>query len=191
MHGCDVEHHAALSRNHALQRGASTVIGPEQVDLQYLGPSGRIVLPPQGTFTIDAGVVDQDVDAAPLLVELSKHRVHGRRVRHVGLHRQRTDAVLLDLANRGLRLVWLSDIVDCDIGARRCEFQRDRLTDPSIAAGNEGTLVLKLNLDHSYSYSEWYCQVNKRLQNGRGVVCTRRWLLSEAAREARGFRHGP
>ena len=86
---------------------------------------------------LDAGVVDEQVDAAEGLAGGGEGALHVALAGHVHRHGERLAAGVLDLADHRLRLVGRADVVDRHRGAVRGELEADPLADARVAAGDE------------------------------------------------------
>ena len=122
---------------------------PAQVDREHLVEvrAGELV---GRSRDLDAGVVDEDVEAAEALGRLADH-AHGVVLAgHVALDEHVADAVLLNLAHAGMhlllgpcRLVGRGQVVDRDVGAVLGEAHGDRLADPGRATGDQQFLPFR------------------------------------------------
>jgi hypothetical protein len=89
----------------------------------------------------DAGIVDQDVDGAELVVGLLDHGGDGLAVGDVGGDGDGIAALGFDgIGDRG-GLVGSVAVVDGDVGAGICEGQRDGGADAAGSAGDEGGAI--------------------------------------------------
>ena len=102
------------------------------------------------TMDLDAGVVDQHVQAAEAVDRRLDHRDDVLLLGHVALHEDVADAHLGNLGGAGMHsllgvggLVGLAQVVDCDVGAELGEADGDRLADARAAAGDEDVLALQ------------------------------------------------
>ena len=90
---------------------------------------------------LDAGVVDEDVEAAEGGDGGTDQARSLRRHADVGAQHDRLAAELLDLRRDGARLVLLAVEVHGHVGALARKAQGDGLPDPARAAGHEGGLA--------------------------------------------------
>jgi hypothetical protein len=84
---------------------------------------------------LDAGVVDEDVDAAELGLRVGHHRLDLGRLAHVGpvvagLHAER--------GHLGARRLEFAEAVEHHVGALARQAQRDAVADAAGGAGDEG-----------------------------------------------------
>ena len=84
-----------------------------------------------------AGVVDEDVEAAPLLGDAVERALDGEGVGDVGRERQRLAAREADLLRRLGDRGWVA-VEDRDEGAGTCERARRRGADAAAGAGHDG-----------------------------------------------------
>ncbi|MCY1370109.1 hypothetical protein D9M69_571870 [compost metagenome] len=85
-----------------------------------------------------AGVVDQHVDRAELRFDGVEHRAHRVGVRHVGLHREGTNAGGLQLGNQRFGRRGARGVVDGDGEPVSGEPAGDGGADAARGAGDEG-----------------------------------------------------
>ncbi len=94
----------------------------------------------------DAGVADQNVEAAERLEHPRHHGLGVGVARHVGLDRQTLATQLLDLGHDRLGLVVVASVVDRHVGALARQLERDRPADAEAAAGDDGALSFESQL---------------------------------------------
>src|SRR5215208_714127 len=150
VHARDVDQDArlvvgqeSLDRFSCAQERAPQVDREDLVEVRGVELLGR-------SRELDAGVVDENVEAAEALGRLADH-AHGVVLAgHVALDEDVADAVLLNLAHAGMhlllgpcRLVGRGQVVDGDVGAMRGEAHGDRLPDPGRATGYQQILALQ------------------------------------------------
>ncbi len=141
MRRADVDDAPPLARLHAGHRRPHAVKGRGEVDGDDGVPllDGKVL---DGAHVLDAGVVDEDVDAAEIALGLGDHLRDLRRPQHVGrveadLHPQRLHA--LDRLGVVLgRAQAVRDDVDAGLG----EPQRDAEADPRRGARHDCRLAL-------------------------------------------------
>src|SRR5215211_823595 len=103
-----------------------------------------------GPGDLDAGVVDEHVDAAEAVDRLADHLHDVVLLGHVAPDEYVLDALLVDFVDAGVHLVLgllgllgLAEVVDRHVGAVLGEAHRDRLPDPGAAPGHEHVLVVE------------------------------------------------
>jgi hypothetical protein len=104
----------------------------------------------RGLPDIDAGIIDEDIDAAELTLDPLDHAVDRRLVGDVGNHRNRPDAARGKLGSRRFRL----GLVATDVGAG--EPAGNAKPDSAIAACNNRGLALEVE---QVSHGRWLCQI--------------------------------
>ena len=130
----DVDDVAAARAAHDRQRGVRAVEQAEAVDVDHLAPLlGRRA--GDGAEQHHAGVVDQPVEAAELLVRLLDEGVRLGLVADVGLDRDRLAAGAVDLLGQRVDAVRAAG-GQADGGALGHAGQRRRLADPRRGAGD-------------------------------------------------------
>ena len=144
----DVDHDARLLvGQESLDRLAGAQERAAQVDREHLVELGaRELLGRPGD--LDAGVVDEDVEAAEALARLADHAHDVLLGGDVALDEHVADAVLAHLPQAGVhlllgpgRLVGRGQVVDRDVGAVLGEPHGGRLADPGGAAGDQDVLA--------------------------------------------------
>ena len=92
---------------------------------------------------VDAGVVDEDVDAAEFAVDALDHGGDGGLVGDIGGHGDRLGAALFELGDRGERFgLVASDDRDRGAGFRQSAGHAE--PDAAIAAGDDGHLAAEI-----------------------------------------------
>ena len=97
----------------------------------------------------DAGIVDQDVEAAEAFGGFFAERPARRLVLHVGFDRDRAAAVRLDPPHRigiGFGRASRHD----HGGSSACERARNAKADAAVAAGNDGDAAGEIELIHGF-----------------------------------------
>jgi hypothetical protein len=84
-----------------------------------------------------ARIVDQHVDAAPCLVEVTEHVGDGVRRADIGFDGDGLAAVLLECINKRVSVLGMRDVIDADLGAGRAERPHHGGAKSRIAAGDE------------------------------------------------------
>ena len=98
----------------------------------------RIVRIDEEARDVDAGIVDEDVDAAELLLRLLHHCLDARTLRHVSDDVEHLAARFLKCGRLGIH------IADDDIRALFQKGLHDRLADPRRTAGNDCGLSFEM-----------------------------------------------
>src|SRR5207248_6161829 len=88
------------------------------------------------------GVVDHDVEVAPLGDRALHHRLHLVLLADVDRGRKRPASEVGDLLARRLEVLELT-AAESDVGTRACELDGDRLADAGAAAGDDGGLAVE------------------------------------------------
>ena len=94
---------------------------------------------------VDAGVVDEDVDAAELAADARGHGIDGGLVGDVGDHGDRLGAAAFELGDRGERFCFVAPD-DRDRGAGFRQSAGHAEPDAAIAAGDDGDLAAEIEL---------------------------------------------
>lgn len=85
-----------------------------------------------------AGIIDQDVDRAELLLRLFKQAPRILGIGEIGLEDHGPAAVLLNLPGSLLCALAVAVVMDDHIGSFARESDGDRLADPAVRAGHQG-----------------------------------------------------
>src|SRR5262249_33249314 len=109
----------------------------------------------RGLSDIDAGIVDEDIDAAELALDLLDHASDRRLVRDVGDHRDRPDTACSKLGSRSFRLGRVAPHAP-RVGAGAARPARNSGPDPAIAAGDDGGLAPEVEQPR---HGRWLCQI--------------------------------
>ena len=131
---------------------------------------------------LQAGIVDEDVDAAEFGFHPREHLAHLALVRDVGaIGVGPVVAAAPDLFDDRLCLVFVADIVDDDVGAGMAEADRDAAADAGRGAGHQRLLSLELSLDRTGRHHH---------RRQRRVVDRRNECLIHRLRSPGGVRNG-
>ncbi len=141
-----------LLRHHALQRFTGAEEGAGEVDVEHLLPGGDVDLPGERPGAIDAGVVDQHVDAAPGRVERGEHRLDRGGVADIGLDGDGLAAVRLQPGDERLGFLGVADVVDGNLGAGCAEGLHHRGAEAGVAAGDQDAPGVKIDLHGGGTY---------------------------------------
>ena len=98
----------------------------------------------EGARRVDAGIVDEDVDAAELVLGLGEELGDVRGLRHIRLHGHRRSTGGLDLRHQSLRRICAFRVIDDDLGAVRRQPRRDPRPDPLRGAGDHRDLTAEI-----------------------------------------------
>jgi hypothetical protein len=156
----DVDYDARRSSlEEALDRLARAEEGAPEVDADHLVEvRGRELV--RRLRDLDAGVVDQDVEAAELVERVLEHAHDVVFLGDIALDEDVADAVLAHARDTGvnlllgvLGLLGLTQIVDGDVCAVLGEADGDRLADTRCPAGDED--VLALESSHAFGRCCW------------------------------------
>ena len=152
MHGCrqrshcanrgDVEDHSAPLPDHLfvdrLRHGKQTVnIRVNHFVPCAIGRGGEVVA------AIDGRVIDENVDAAPLLDHLAGQFLHAHAIDHRDFGIERLASVGLNLLTHFGGEIFTRVVTEGDIGALACEYFADCRTDATRSTGYERALSLK------------------------------------------------
>jgi hypothetical protein len=97
---------------------------------------------------LDAGVVDEDVEAAEAIDGAAHHRFDGLGARHVGTVVQHLDAVARsEFSARGFDGGGVAETVLHDVGAGGCEHFGNAQADAAGGAGDEGNMAREGSVD--------------------------------------------
>src|ERR1019366_6416873 len=143
VHRAHVDDGAAAARGvHVRQAGLGRQEGAVEVDGEHLLPlcEGELL---ERVDDLDAGVADQDVDAAPGLHDRRDGGVDLAFVGDVGGDGHGAGAAGLQLVGGGLRGGHVH-VGDGDLGAFACVGGGDLLADAAGGAGDDGDLVVQL-----------------------------------------------
>ena len=141
--GGDVDDPPAAARiEHELRRGLGGEERPLEVDA-HDEVEARLAHVGERLADLDAGVVDQDVEAAEGLVRVAHEALGLARYADVRAQCDRLPAQLLDPGGDGARAVAAAVVVHRHVGALAREAQRDGLADAAGAAGDERSLALE------------------------------------------------
>ena len=121
---------------HVHDRGLAHVERPRQVDAQDLVPVVDAHLP-DGAVDGDAGVVDEDVEAAVLVDDFLDDALAVVGVADVALVQRQRAAVGLDRLAQFVGACLVGGVAGADDGARRGEAVADRGADAAGAAGDQ------------------------------------------------------
>src|SRR5262249_46281929 len=108
---------------------------------------------------VDAGVVDEDIDAAELVRNALDHARDRRLVGDVGDHRNHPDTACGKLGSRCFRLGLIASD-DGNIGAGIGESAGHAKPDSAIAARDDGNLALEV--EQLCRHGRWLCQIRIR-----------------------------
>ena len=104
----------------------------------------------EGLVAQDAGVVDEDVDAAPSLFGAGNHLDHLIIFGDVAAVRHRLAASRADFLDHGERRVGMAravtgaaEIVDDDLGATLGEFEGVMATEAAAGSGDDGNAIIE------------------------------------------------
>ncbi|KAG1245623.1 hypothetical protein G6F68_014981 [Rhizopus microsporus] len=97
----------------------------------------------EGLVAQDAGIVDQDIDAAPGIHRPRHHDVHGSAVADVAAIGDGPAARGQDLVGHGLRRA--PEVVDHHAAATRGQLQRMAAAQPLAGAGHDGDAFIEAN----------------------------------------------
>jgi len=78
---------------------------------------------------LNAGIVDENVQCAEFIHYPGEHLFNLLLIRNVCVHTDRAPALRSDRFNHGLCAVFIGNVIDCNIGAGRCERLDNRLAD--------------------------------------------------------------
>ena len=107
---------------------------------------------------VDAGIVDEDVDAAEFTPDAFDQARDRCLVGDVGNHRDRLDAARGKLGSRRFRLGLVAPD-DSDIGAGFCKAPGDAKPDAAIASGDDGDFTFEIE---QCGHGRWLCQIRIR-----------------------------
>src|SRR3990170_3836462 len=131
----------AAALYHVRQRRVRAVEYAAQVGRDHLLPL-LDTHPADGTVAVDAGVVDQDVDAAELLDRGVDHALDVIRVGDSRLNSDRLLPLVLELCQQLLRLLLALEVVDHDLAAVVRQLAHDGAAEPAGATGDDGDLIV-------------------------------------------------
>ena len=134
---------AVLLRSHQRQDRGRDVEGARQVAVDDGVDARRVKLRPAALADVDAGVVDEDVEAPEALPDRGDDAVDLRRVGHVAGLDVGAPARGLDRGGDAPQRL-LAAPGENDRGAGPRERERAGLADPRAGAGHPGRLSLKL-----------------------------------------------
>jgi hypothetical protein len=135
-----------VARTHAVPHGLAAVDGAHQVHVQHQPEVVERHLR-ERLVAQDAGVVDEDVHPPPGVHGAVDHRLHRRRVAHVGAVDHRLTPVAQDLVDHRARRRAggvTVQVVDDHARAMPGEFQRVRTPQPDACSGDDRHLVLQI-----------------------------------------------
>ena len=132
----DVDDASAAAVEHVHDRGFAHVEGAGEVDAQHFVPVVDAHLP-DGTVDGDAGVVDEDVQAAVLVDDLLDDALAVVGVADVALVQGQGAAVGLDRLAQFVGALLVGGVAGADDGAGGGEAVADRGADPAGAAGDQ------------------------------------------------------
>src|SRR5581483_5290005 len=139
----DINDAAEALLRHRLQDRLGAVERAVEIHLKDQVPV-LLAHPQQEAVARDAGIVDEDVDPAPLLEDLVDHRLDVARVGDVHLEIERAAAELLDRGD-GLFGAPGIQIGDDDVGASLREGFGNGAADALRRAGDDGMLAVKVH----------------------------------------------
>ena len=123
-----------LGRDLRAEKSALEIYGHHLFVLIFGGVEDR-------SARFNPGVVHHDVQSSePAYCRVDEHLQVGE-IADVGFHTNRLITELADLLLECLGRLGMSNIVDYDFGLQPREFQRDRLTDPAVAAGDDSNPI--------------------------------------------------
>src|SRR6185437_15143282 len=96
---------------------------------------------------VDAGIVDQDIDAAELASDTLDHAADGFLVGDIGCNGDRADAACRQISNRGLRLVLVAAGYG-NVGAGIRKPVSHAEPDAAIASRDDGDLAFQIERFH-------------------------------------------
>ncbi len=143
MHGADVDDPARFAcRDQPLGEVLRQEERPFQVYVQHLVVV-RFRYLGKCRLLFHAGIVDQDVDGAELVVALIHQRAYLVEVSDIGLHNDALGAGLFDPVQRFLGTCRSADVVDNDLGTFFGELTRDSLSDSRAGPCNDRDLAIQ------------------------------------------------
>lgn len=101
---------------------------------------------------LDAGVIDEDIEAAVIGDDFGEHRLDGGGIADVSVGDGGGDAEGADLFGGGFCAGEVRVVVDDDVGTVTGELESDTLADTLAGAGDEGDLTVEI-LMHDFQFN--------------------------------------
>ena len=137
VNGRHVQHDTAPLLHHALQRLACAQETAIQIDAQHALPRLWVGIPRQSARAVDACVVDERIDAAPLPIEFTEHRTDLRGIADIGLQPDGFRPRAAQFRQQGIGCFGVHDVVDRHARAAPGKRARDRGADAGVGPGDE------------------------------------------------------